>query len=224
MIPATDEDRRKSTIYRRVYGSDGKIDYLDYFRLCRKEYEEQNHSAKTPRFNLPTTLDEDLLVLAYSYHNSSPNKHKDIDKKALRTIKKHNKCSGTDSVARHFFRVYNELKKSVADFLSGNYYIEDVEEDIDPVMSVSKKRLSNRLEDNLFDLAEEYEKCPEDKKREIDKKALQTIRRCKSCRNSPATTRSYYKIYYQMTGRGREVRNPTQETQEEDTPKESTGS
>jgi hypothetical protein len=209
MIPATDEDRRKSIIYRRLYGGDGKTDYQEYLRICRREYEKESHTVKAPKFNFHTTLDEELLILAYSYYNSKPDKHRKIDARALKSIKKHNKCGGTDPVARHFFRVYNELKRSVADFLSENYYVEYVEEDESPVVSDSKNRSSNRLEDSLFELAEQYEISPDDKKRAVDKRALLTIRRCKSCRNSPAITRSYYKIYYQMTGRGRE------ETEEE---------
>jgi hypothetical protein len=212
MIPATDEDRLKSGIYRKVEGLCGKTDYFEYAMLCRKRYEEENHKEKEPRFSFRATLDEELLHLAYSHYNSKPDKHRKIDARALKSIKKHNRCSGTDPVARHFFRVYNELKRSVADFLLGNYYLEYVEEDEDPVVSVSKKRSSNRLEDSLFELAEQYGISPDDKKREVDKRALLTIRRCKGCRNSPAITRSYYKIYYQMTGRGRE------ETEEESKP------
>ncbi len=203
MIPATDEDKLKSMIYRQLDGSNDKLDYSEYLRLCRTRYEEEKHAERKTRFNLKTTLDEELLSFAYSYHNSTPDKHRGVDLGALKAIKKHNKCSGRDPIVVHFFRIYNDLKRIVADFLSGNYHIDNGEEDGTIGESVQKNLLSSSLEDKLIKLAGEYEKAPENKRRKIDVRALQTIRRCRSCKNSLSMTRSYYRIYYHMTGRGR---------------------
>ena len=203
MIPATDEDRLKSMIYRQLDGSDDKLDYSGYVKMCRSKYEEEKYAGHKLRFNPKTTLEEELLSFAYSYHNSTPDKHRRIDARALKAIKKHNGCTGTDHIAMHFFRVYNDIKRVVADFLSGYYYVEHVGEYVCSVETVPKDKLSSSLEDELVKLAEEYEKAPENKKRKIDFSALQTIRRCGSCKNSKSMTRSYYRIYYHMTGRGR---------------------
>lgn len=201
-MPVTDEDRLKSKIYHQLE-STGKLSYLEYIQLCGVKYEQEKHAKKPSKFNPKTTLDEKLLSLAYSYHRSNPNKRREIDARALKAIKKHNRCKGTDKVARHFFRVYTDTKRAVADFLLGRYCIEYMEEDGTLGEYIPENLLSSSLEDSLVKLAEEYEQAPDARKRKIDSKAWQMIRRCSSCKNSALIARSYYRIYFQMTGRGR---------------------
>lgn len=204
MIPSTDEDRLKSRIYRQLDSVDSKLDYTEYVKLCRSRYEQEKYSDKKSKFNIKTTLEEELVSLAYSYYNSLESSHRRIDARALKTIKKHNKCSGRDPVVVHFFRVYNDIKRSVADLLAGSCYIEDCLEDYtNPEIIVLGDKLSTSLEDQLVKLAEEYNNVSEDKKRKIDIKAFQMIKRCRSCRNSLSMTRANYRYYYHMTGRGR---------------------
>jgi len=83
MIPTIDEDRLKSSVYRQLEGILGKVDYPEYVRLCRSKYEDERRAESKHRFNPRTTYDEEMLILAYSYHNSSPDNRKKIDAKQL---------------------------------------------------------------------------------------------------------------------------------------------
>jgi len=201
MIPVTEEDRLKSQIYYRE-GLVKTGDYVDYIRECRKRLEEERYLSKS--VVKVVSLEDELLSLAYGFIKTPENRQRRIDVRALKAIKKHLKCSGKDPIVVHFFRIYNDIKRALPDFLSGNYFIEDYLEDgREATEIILRDEVSKTLEDQLVDLVDEYEKAAVDKKRKIDYKALQTIKRCRSCKNSDFMTRAYYKVYYHMTGRGR---------------------
>ncbi len=201
MIPATEEDRLKSRIYYRVGLVNGG-NYSDYIRECRKKFEEEKYLSK-PVASV-TSLEDELLSLAYSFVKTLEGKQRRVDARALKSIKKYLKCSGKDPIVVHFFRIYNDIKRALPDFLSVHYYIDDCLEDGREIAEIILGGgVGKTLDDKLVKLVDEYEKASEDRKRKIDSEALQTIKRCRSCKNSAFMTRSYYRIYYHMTGRGR---------------------
>ena len=201
MIPATEEDRLKSQIYYRV-GLVRIGDYLDYIRECRKKLEEEKYLSKPVA--MAVSLEDELLSLAYSFIKTPENRQRKIDVRALKSIKKHMKCSGNDPIVVHYFRIYKDIKRTLPGFLSGYYCIEDCLEDgREAAEIILADRVGKTLQDQLVKLVDDYQRAPEDKKRKIDGRALQTIRRCARCKNSDFLTRSYYRVYYHMTGRGR---------------------
>lgn len=58
---------------------------------------------------------------------------------------------------------------------------------------VSKAKMSFTLEESLFEIADEYEKTDDTKKRGVNRKAFKMIRRC--CKGSKAFVLNYYRLY-----------------------------
>ena len=134
MIPATDEDRLKSKIYRELEGE--CPDYHELIKRCRVKYEEKNNFDNKPGTNskhwfskIIPTLDEQLLSYAFTHHSTPIKNQRDVDAKALKAIKKYTHSKGSDRASMHYFRIYNDIKRALGDFLTGNYYIDNVAED-----------------------------------------------------------------------------------------------
>lgn len=195
MIPSGYEDRLKSRVYSLVSRENPTADFSKYIRLCRKRYEQEAYSKdplKLLRKN--NTLEEELLVFAYSFVNS-PDRHKDkIDSRAFKRINKHPSCSRNKALARHYMGVYRDMKRSLIDFKLGRIYIEICEED-----GKSETKLEDYLILELHRLSIEHERVWGRRKRAVDVRAFRLIRDFEGCKHSHFLVRYYYKIYKDFT-------------------------
>lgn len=190
MIPVTDEDRLKLMVYRQVKSDSKGLTFQEYLSLVRATYEKAKYAGKKIRF-AAQGLEEQLFLDANTWLNTPENKRRDVDVSALRKIKSAKKCKGNDPVGISYFRMYNEMKKSLGDLNNGIAYIEDQEEIIEETNGFS----DDSLEGQLIKLAQKYKSVFWFRKRNIDKQAYMTIRRCASCKNSRELLRYYYNFY-----------------------------
>lgn len=195
MIPASDYDRLKSRVYNLVFGENHAADFSEVIRMYKARYEQETHSEdpfKLLRKN--NTLEEELFVFAYSFVNSH-DKHKEkIDSRAFKRITKDANCIRNRALARHYRKVYQEMKRGLMDFMEGRVYIEDCEED-----GTSGAELDDYLELELHRLAMEHKRTRERKKRAVDIKAYKLIRASEGCKNNHFLIRYYYGIYRDLT-------------------------
>jgi len=193
MIPVTDEDRLKLRVYGQLENSFSQLSPTEFALLVRQTYEKEKYAKHW--FASPGTngLEQELLSFAYTHLNTPENKRREVDAKALKTIKKRNRCKGTDPIAVGYFRVYQAMIKGLVDLQNGIAYIED------QVESEGVEGLEefgdNSLEGQLTKLALKSREISQSKKRKVDYQALALIKRCSSCKNSPALIRHYYGFY-----------------------------
>lgn len=197
MIPLTDDDRIRLKIYDRLEKTFDKLSSSEFALLFKTAYEKEKYTKYRMGQHKSGKLEEELLILAYTYLNTPEDKRRQVDVRALKIIKKRNNCKGTDPVAVGFFRNYNAIKNSLGDLMNGIAYIEDQLE------SDGRQDFEgfedNSLEGELVKLALTYKGVHESKQRKIDYQAFGLIKRCSSCRNSSRLIRYYYRFYKDMT-------------------------